>query len=333
MKALFARARTTDVTALGVSALALSAPAGSVVPPGCGAVLFDQGGQTRRLQAGARIACRDHERALLYHPGPYSADLQPFAAAPEMGLRLGFGVDSADPRLPQQRFDLFLASEGADGMALAALCGRIEQAVQHELAQGNLALPPCTTLDEWERFRAGLNELLYTRFGLSVADCVPVDLGESVDYAQLLLARADGAAAPACLPAAAAPEPDDAAVLRRLFLELPCVTAALRALVLPPGQALFARHQALLQRLTLVGLAVATMPALALAAPGVPLPAPARLARARHGVAALAALDEAWAWLARAPQMDSGAAGAILDDAERIVANLELACAARRAVP
>jgi hypothetical protein len=41
---------------------------------------------------------------------PYTLDLQPFAAAPEWGLRLRVLVDAADPRVAQQRFDLFLQS-------------------------------------------------------------------------------------------------------------------------------------------------------------------------------------------------------------------------------
>jgi hypothetical protein len=38
------------------------------------------------------------------------------------------------------------------------------------LAQGALDLPPCTTLEEWHAFRAGLNQLMYTRYGVTVDD-------------------------------------------------------------------------------------------------------------------------------------------------------------------
>jgi hypothetical protein len=93
----------------------------------------------------------------------------------------------------QQRFDLYLASEGAGELALAASPRGIEAALQRELAQGNLDLPPCTTLDEWNAFRGGFNQLLYTRFGLTVDDCVPVDLGEHARLARELLARAAAA--------------------------------------------------------------------------------------------------------------------------------------------
>lgn len=327
MMGLFARRPEPDFSALGSAALAQILPAGAPVPADCLGVVFDQGGRTRRVRAGGRADCGEHERALCFHPGPYSADLLPFAAAPELGLRLTFGAASVDPRLTQQRFDLFLASEAAAGMALAELCALLEAALQRELAQGNLELPPCTSHEEWDAFRAGLNQLLYTRFGLSVGDCVPVDLG--VDYAQLLLARAGApcAVVPAKVEVAPA-APDDARAVRRLFLELPCVTSAIRLIALPPGPALFRQHQELLQRLTQLTLSAATMPTLELAAPGVRLPAEQQMQRARHSSAAVAALDEAWALIARAP---AGEIDAILDDAARIVANLELACAARRA--
>lgn len=337
MMGLFARARGKagpDTATLGTSALALPLPAGALVPANCIGVAFDKGGRTRRIGAGGRVDSGAHERALCFHPGPYSADLLPFQSAPELGLRLTFVIDSADPRMAQQRFDLYLSSEAPDGVHLAAFCALIEAALQRELVQGNLELPPCTSLDEWDAFRSGLNQLMYTRFGLTVEDCVPVDLGDIVDYAQLLLARADptpeqGSAAQS---AAAAP-PDDAQAMRRLFLELPCVTSALRLVPLPPGQSLFRKHQELLQRLSQVSLSVATMPALELAAPGVTLDAAQQAARALHGIGAVAALDEAWALLARLALMPASELDAVFDEADRIVANLELHSAARRATP
>ncbi|SHG99115.1 hypothetical protein [Massilia sp. CF038] len=332
----FARNRPTATAALGADTLAQALARGAVVPPSCVGVIFDQGGQTRRVEAGTRIDCGVHEQAACFHPGPYQSDLVPFAAAPELGLRLTFALDRPDPRVARQRFDLFLASEAAEGIALAAFCQLLEAAVQRELAQGNLELPPCTSLDEFDVFRSGLNQLLYTRFGVSVADCVPVDLG-AVDYAQLLLARAHASApnAPAhsAIAEAHPVTPDDAAALRRLFLELPCVTSALRLLVLPPGQALFRQHQGLLHRLAQLNLEIATMPALALAAPGVTLAPKQQRLRALHSVAALATLDEAWALLARLTLAAPADLADALDQAERIVANLELQCAARRLTP
>jgi len=243
-------------------------------------------------------------------------------------------VDRADPRVAQQRFDLYLASEAADGVQLAAFCALIETALQRELAQGNLELPPCTSLDEWDAFRAGVDQLMYTRFGLAVEDCVPVDLGDAVDYAQVLLARAVPAQERAvAAPAAASAPPDDAQAVRRLFLELPCVTSALRLVALPPGQSLFRKHQELLQRLSQVSLSIATMPALELAAPGVTLDAAQQASRARHASDAVAALDEGWALLARLALTPAAELDAVLDEADRIVANLELHSAARRATP
>jgi hypothetical protein len=333
-----------DTTALGTATLALRIGSGCTVPTGCVGVVADQGGHTRRVAQDTGIVLADSERAFCFHPGPYRADLLPFAAAPELGLRLAFAVDSPDPRVAQQRFDLYLASEAGDILGQGEFAAAIESALQLELALGHLALPPCTTLDEWHAFRGGFNQLVYTRFGISVDDCVPVDLGERVDYAAMLRARAAsappapppqtdvGTGAGAALAAAAPVEAraSDAKALRRLFLELPRVMHGLRLALLPPGQALFRQHAALLQRLDQLSLSVNTMPALDLAAPGATLPAARQLARSRHSLRASAALDQAWALLGRLALASDGELAALFDDAERIVANLEYECAARR---
>ena len=335
MIGLFKRATAAapfDTSALGTRALALALPSGAVVPAGCVGVVFDKGGRTRRVAQGGRIGLEAHEGACCFHPGPYRADLAPFAAAPELGLRLSFAIDAPDPRVAQQRFDLYLVSEAAGGVTTEQIAQAMQSALQRELAQGNLELPACTTLAEWNTFRAGLNQLLYTRFGVVVDDCIPVDLGESVDYAQLLLARA--AVVELQAPqATAAPGPEavtDGQALRRLFLELPCVTSALRLAGLPRGQALFRQHQALLQRLDQVSLSVSTMPALELAAPGQVLGPEHQQRRARHSGAALGALDEAWALLARLSLAGADQVESLLDEADRIVSNLEQQLGARR---
>ena len=153
--------------------------------------------EARTVPAGSVVVRQKGERELVYcfYPGPYQVDLTPFAAAPEIGLRLRFVVE-ANPRLAQQRFDLYLFSEAGEELTLAEFAAAMQGALQHELAQGGLELPPCTSLDEWHAFRAGLNQLLYTRFGVTVDDCVPVDLGDSIDYAADLQARAAAMAAP-----------------------------------------------------------------------------------------------------------------------------------------
>jgi hypothetical protein len=327
-----------DTGGLGTVTVALPIVHGCGVPAPCVGVIVDRGSRTRRTAAGSRIALAEGERAYCFHPGPYAADLLPFAAAPEIGLRLSFSADCPDPRVAQQRFDLFLASEADGRLELADLAAAIEAAVQRELAQGNLDLPPCTMLDEWNAFRAGFNQLLYTRFGVTVEDCVPVDLGAANDYARILLARAavPAAAAAAAHAADSAPPPEtldagaDARALRRLFLELPCVMCGLRLAVLPPGQQLFRQHQSLLQRLDQVSLSVNTMPALELAAPNQPLAHDQQLRRAQHSRRAVAALDEAWALLARLEGADDARLPALFDEADRIIANLEHDCAARR---
>lgn len=345
-----ARAPAFDPTGLGGTVLARPIAAGCMLPPPTVGVAVDRAGHTRRIGPGGRMQLVEGESGWCVHPGPYGCDLLPFAQAPEIGLRLHFAIDSADPRLTQQRFDLFLASEAAGELALADIAARVEAALQRELAQGNLELPPCTTLDEWNAFRAGFNQLLYTRFGLTVDDCVPVDLGASRDYAAALRARAPaaadepfiGAAPAAAVPATptlappatakgpADPALEDARALRRLFLELPCIMCRLRLAALPNCPTLFRQQQALLQRLDLASLAAGTMPALGLVAPGQPLAREQQLRRARHGAAAVAALDEAWALLARLERAEDEGLEALFDEADRIAANLEQALEGRK---
>jgi hypothetical protein len=325
---------------LGARLVALPLPDGSIVPAGCCGVIADGGGRTRRAHEGTRLKLAEGETALGFHPGPYAVELVPFAAAPEVGLAVRFAIDCPDPRLAQQRFDLYLASERmGDRLELAAFAQQMEQALQRELAQGNIELPPCATLDEWNAFRAGFNQLLYTRFGVVVDDCLPVDLGESRDYSQMLRARAAGDAvaadeqrgvAPAARPFDAPAV--DARVLRRLFLELPCVMSGVRLAALPGSAELFRRQQELLLRLDSACLSAATMPALELAAPGQPLAAIEQVRRARHSQQAGTTLDEAWALLARIEPAGQADMPALLDELDRIVSNLETHCAGRRAV-
>ena len=338
-----ARAPAFDAAGLGVKTVARPVGSNCLLPPNCVGVVVAASGRPRRVSAGGRLVLAEGETGWCFHGGPYGCDLVPFAAAPEIGLRVHFAIDSPDPRVTQQRFDLFLASEGAGELTVASLAARIEDALQRELSQGNLDLPPCTTLDEWNAFRGGFNQLLYTRFGLTVDDCVPVDLSGTRDFARELAARAvagEAAAAPVAAaplaPIVLAPPIDaafeDARALRRLFLELPCLMCRVREAALPHGQALFHQQQALLQRLDLACLAASTMPALALAAPSQPLDLDCQQRRARHSLRAAGALDEAWALLARLERADDEGLELLFDEADRIVANLERALIERKRV-
>ena len=342
-----ARAPAFDAAGLGVKTVARPVAASCLLPPNGVGVVVAASGRPRRVSAGGRLVLAEGETGWCFHGGPYGCDLVPFAAAPEIGLRVHFAIDSPDPRVTQQRFDLFLASEGAGELNVASLAARIEDALQRELGQGNLELPPCTTLDEWNAFRGGFNQLLYTRFGLTVDDCVPVDLAGTRDFARELAARAvagEEAAAPfaalvvdsAIAPAMLAPLIDaafeDARALRRLFLELPSVMCRVREAALPHGQALFHQQQGLLQRLDLACLAASTMPALGLAAPGQPLDKGSQQRRARHSLHAASALDEAWALLARLERADDEGLDLLFDEADRIVSNLERALVERKRV-
>lgn len=391
---LFRRRRhpPADTSALGRHVVARRLGEGDSAPAACRVVIFNPGGHARTSATG-KINCAEGETVFCFHPGPYSVDLTPFAAAPELGLRLRFVIDATDPRVTQQRFDLFLYSETEVELTLDDMHARIDRAVQAELAQGALDLPPCATLDEWNSFRAGLNQLLYTRFGITVDDCVPVDLGDQIDYADVLAERASQAVsltattqlAPAAEASATAsaiatasasaststskstskstgtcptgiasasasghaaqltahaktgpsgglpPAACDARALRRLFLELPALSTALRLLALPAGQEPFQTQQALLRRLALLKLSVDTMPSLAWAAPDQPLEVHQQARRSRNSTAAVAALDEAWALLARLQLAVPVQWGELSDEANRICANLEYDLALRRA--
>jgi hypothetical protein len=376
---LFSRRRkpAADMGGLGVSLIALRVEAGDVVPAPCTAVVFNAAGHARRAAAG-KVSCEQGEMAFCFHPGPYTVDLTPFAAAPEWGLRLRFVVDAANPRVSQQRFDLYLYSETAGRLVVADFAASAELALQAELAQGALDLPPCTTLEEWHAFRAGLNQLMYTRYGVTVDDCVPVDLGEQIAYATILRTRAEQeaartAAADAAVAAAAiAPAPtaadapgaaiadrapaaavagrrlapdstaaaavpatrsaaeQDARALRRLFIELPALGSELRLLALPEGSAIFRQHQALLLRLGMAALNVNTMPSLAWAAPDQPLSADDQSHRSAQTLIAQSALDESWSLLARLQLAGPQQWPQLLDEADRICANLETGLSLRR---
>ena len=339
---------------LGIDLVALRLERGALAPDGAVLLAFDGAGRARRGPTSGASRATD-EIVYCFHPGPYGVDLVPFAAAPELGLRLHFLIDEPDPRVERQRFELFLFSEAGPRLELADFGAALQAALQLELGQGNLELPPCTSAEEWNAFRAGLNQLLYTRFGITLEDCVPLDLGERIDFAAQLAARAAQlapvAAAPVSAPAAppllplapallhaaatVAPAARDAGALRRLFLELPAAGAALRGIALPPGQELFQNWRALLQRVDLINLAVGTMPALAWAAPGQPLALERQRRRAAHSAAAVGALDEAWALLARLQLARSAQFAAqlpaLLDEADRILANLEHSLEQRRA--
>ncbi|WP_255372211.1 MULTISPECIES: hypothetical protein [unclassified Duganella] len=377
-----------------MSLIALRVEAGDVVPASCTVVVFNAAGHARRAAAG-KVSCEQGEMAFCFHPGPYTVDLTPFAAAPEWGLRLRFVVDAANPRVSQQRFDLYLCSETAGRLMVADFAASAELALQAELAQGALDLPPCTTLEEWHAFRAGLNQLMYTRYGVTVDDCVPVDLGEQIDYATILrrraeqeaarIAAADAAAAAAAIAMAPAPTAaatadtdavaspatavdaagaaiadraaavagrgtahdanaaaaaavpatrgaaeQDARALRRLFIELPALASELRLLTLPEGSTIFQQHQALLLRLGMAALNVNTMPALAWAAPDQPLSAADQSRRSAQTLIAQSALDESWSLLGRLQLASPQQWPQLLDEADRICANLETGLALRR---
>jgi hypothetical protein len=348
------RKQATDTDGLGTNLIALRLEQGDVAPAQSTVVIFNAAGHARRACAG-KVSCEQGETVFCFHPGPYTVDLTPFAAAPEWALRLRFVVDAANPRVTQQRFDLYLFSEVAGRLQVDDFAAAAQAALQTELAQGALDLPPCTSVEEWHAFRAGLNQLMYTRFGITLDDCVPVDLGDQIDFADMLKARA-AAMPPAAVtfatshslsdvPAAATADvplppasgavppdtPQDARGLRRLFIELPALSGELRLLILPEGLPIFQQHQSLLLRLGMAALNVNTMPALAWAAPDQPLSPEFQALRSSQTMIAVAAMDEAWSLLARLQLAVHAQWPALLEEADRICANLETGLALRRA--
>lgn len=257
--------RAGELADLGAGLMALRLDGGEVAPPGTVVVVFDAAGQARRAPPG-KVACAPGHTAFCFHPGPYTVDLIPFAAAPEWGLRLRFVVDAAHPHVAQQRFDLYLYAEvapDASSLPLAGWSAAVQATLQAELAQGALELPPCTALDEWHAFRAGLNQLLYTRYGVTVDDCVPVDLGGQVDFAQVLQARAAQASAQlaamapvadlhsiSALPPAPAPAAAPAAIVHSISA-LPLAPAPADAPAANPATAASGSDAAGLRRLFL----------------------------------------------------------------------------------
>lgn len=339
MRGLAARDTAVDrsaVDGLGTSALAVRAPTQAGAPAGAALLLTADG------------------VAWLVHALPLRCHITPFAAAPELGLRLDYCFDASGDR---QRFALLLAAEADHLLTVETVAAAIQDAVQGALQIGTFELPPCTSDEEWHAFRGGLNELVYTRFGLVVEDCVPVDLHPSADFAGQLAdagapkgdrtdmpgADREGGAwlasvrladlpvhgwrAASMSASAPASATADAAALRRLFLELPALAAGLRGLPMQEGDGSFTPLQDILRRLALAALHVNTMPALTQAAPGQRLPQPTQQLRAAHAISAQAALDEGWALLAA---MRCGFDPARIDEIDRMLSNLEYSLAQRR---
>jgi hypothetical protein len=160
----------------------------------------------------------------------------------------------------------------------------------------------------------------------------------SASTAVHVLSKPEGDApqAPSARPQFAAPgistsAAQDAQALRRLFLELPVLSRELRLLTLPEGLPVFQQHQVLLQRLGAAGLNVTTMPALAWAAPDQPLSAEDQNRRSLQTLIARDALDEGWSLLARLQLAGHERWPQLMEEADRICANLETGLAMRRA--
>lgn len=163
------------------------------VPPDCIGIVIANDGTTTRHAVGQSLR-PPWQKSFLVTTIPQRCQLCLHPACPEILLDLRYVVDSADPRLAQQRFDLFLASEITQDWSCADMAAQLQTLLQAEMASGNLDCHPQMSLPEWMRFRAQLERWLYIRFGLTVEDCALVDAGETFDYAQILLERAHAVA-------------------------------------------------------------------------------------------------------------------------------------------
>lgn len=160
------------------------------VPAGAIGIALDAQGHSTRYLAGQRMPLPDQGKVFWVYPGPFRCSVQLHPATPEIGLALSFVLDAPDPRVREQRFDLFLASEVEGTLTVAQLAQRWQAQLQHEWASGGIDCGPCLVIREWMRLRGQLERWLYTRYGLTIEDCALVDLGAEVDYAALLLQRA-----------------------------------------------------------------------------------------------------------------------------------------------
>jgi hypothetical protein len=258
---------------------------------GCQAVVVAADGRTRRVSAGGRIGAGEGETGLVLPSRPLHC--RPGAVCRRARDRPAHQLRDRRPG-PARDPAALRPLPGAKGRAADAgrLARRASRRAAARTGQGNLELPPCTTLDEWNAFRQGFNQLLYMRFGLTVDDCVPVDLATAATMRANWRARARGQAELFRLrrrrrrllrrrgprasirrpktPGAAPPVPRTA---------LPDVR--LRLAALPARAGPVPRQQALLQRLDLACRWPRHHAGAGLAAPGQPL-GRQQLRRARH---------------------------------------------------
>lgn len=259
------------------------------------------------------FACKDSEvlmqgkappSAYLVHRGPYTLEILPQVDVPELALRLQLVIDQLENHVAEARFALFLRSEDRAEMSLAELASRIQDCINTQLAQGYLLIETCPSATEWQNYRALLEKMLFTRFGFSLENCLPVDLAEQIDYASQLIAQEN---APHIATAAKLAETEvlvaepisnnvntanaakpsrleRVAVSRRMFLELPTLCREWRLLPWPSDLANYARLQKVAQRMDLLEARYASPPA------------DLQLAQAQQ---LAITLEQAWALLAR----------------------------------
>ncbi len=301
---------------LGKEIVAYRLPVNGEITLDCFACHTNQALLTGKAPQGAHVV----------HRGPYTAKILPQADIPELALHLQLVIDQLDNAVAEARFALFLHSELIEELSLTELTRRIQECVNAQVAQGYLLIDTCPSAAEWQEYRAQLEKLLFTRFGLSVEDCLPVDLAEQVDYASQLIAQELAVASAEITEPSAQLTPvkhstifprhlTEIAVSRRMFLELPALCRQWRALAWPRDVALFARLQAVAQRMDLLEAHYASPPT---------------ALQRRQAQQLFLTLEQAWALLARLQLVNFAVAEAVQSDAH--MAEIEALCTAWESV-
>ena len=214
LPAIRRRAQATDDDNAANKRTVLSWPAGLLarrIPPSEAGTRVPAGylglrSAASRLPAGQELQSGDW----LLAPGPHALQMPLLADWPELGIALQIAADTPEPRLPQQRLELYLqdlAQSGHSELTLQRLQDDLAACLQHAWQQGRLQLPTCASAQEWQACRAWLQKTLYLRFGWLLHDWRPCELAAGQAQARRECdlrqqAMAQHAAMPAAAPIA-----------------------------------------------------------------------------------------------------------------------------------
>lgn len=302
------------------------------VPAGCTGMRIRGAEFLERFREGRPVSAalkRADETFWLVRHGPHPLVVALDPSARDVGLFLTVGLSQGASDAFSNCFESVLAARPDRPVTVEGLAHEVQQWLQASLRQGTLDLPPCETAEEWRAFRLALGHGLHARFGLEIGECFLVDLADppvnahqAIPWPAVEPLIADS---PQQIPLKRMPEAPlpvrqktatDPALNKRLFIELPRVARSLRMRNLPKEEeAAVTRQFALAMRLD----ALARRATLrAVSKPG------------QSGLNPNTAqdLDDAWAVIARLGSDEAAGRAHLdrtLDDADRIVSNLEVA--------